>query len=117
MWACNSGCYDASFLQQGGSAVNGESAVTYYLPFYAESQDNPALKALVSAMGGISNINGNALNSYLDALLFQDAVTKAVANGGTLDRQTLSRTASLSGCTRRRPARSTAARPTSSRSR
>ncbi len=89
VWACNSGCYDASFLAQGGSAVNGEYAVTYYLPFYAESQDNPALKAIVSAVGGIANINGNALNSYLDALLFQDAVGKAVASGGTLDRQTL----------------------------
>jgi hypothetical protein len=27
--------------------------------------------------------------SYVEALLFQDAVTKAVANGGRLDRQTV----------------------------
>jgi ABC-type branched-subunit amino acid transport system substrate-binding protein len=89
VWACNSGCYDQSFLQQGGSVVNGEYALLNYLPFYTDYSANPALKALISAVGGIANINGNALESYIDALLFQDAVNKAVANGGTLDRQTL----------------------------
>jgi hypothetical protein len=89
VWACNSGCYDSSFLQQGGSAVDGEYALLNYLPFYTDSSSNPTLKALISAVGGVANINGNALGSYLDALLFQDAVTKAAANGGTLDRQTL----------------------------
>ncbi len=89
VWACNSGCYDSSFLQQGGSAVDGEYALLNYLPFYTDSSTNPTLKALISAVGGVANINGNALGSYLDALLFQDAVTKAVAGGGTLDRQAL----------------------------
>jgi ABC-type branched-subunit amino acid transport system substrate-binding protein len=89
VWACNQGCYDASFLQAGGSAVDGEYASTSYLPFYTEWQDNPALKALVNKMGGVSSINGNALSSYIMAILFQDAVSKATANGGTLDRQTL----------------------------
>jgi len=89
IWACNSGCYDQSFLQQGGSAVDGEYALLTYLPFYTDYTSNPTLKALVSAVGGINNINGNALESYIDALLFQDAVGKAVANGGTLNRQAL----------------------------
>jgi hypothetical protein len=89
VWACNSGCYDQSFLQQGGSLVDGEYALLNYLPFYTDYTSNPTLKALVSAVGGINNINGNALESYIDALLFQDAVGKAVANGGTLSRQTL----------------------------
>jgi ABC-type branched-subunit amino acid transport system substrate-binding protein len=88
VWACNSGCYDQSFLQQGGSAVNGEYADLGYLPFYTDYTSNPTLDALVKAVGGIANINGNALESYVDALLFQDAVGKAIANGGTLDRQT-----------------------------
>jgi hypothetical protein len=69
--------------------VNGEYVDTNYLPFYTDWQANPTLKALVNFMGGINNINGNALESYIQALLFQDAVNKAVANGGTLDRQTL----------------------------
>jgi len=89
VWACNSGCYDQSFLQQGGSAVNGEYALLNYLPFYTDYSSNATLKALVSAVGGIANINGNALYSYIDALLFQDAVDKATANGGSLSRQAL----------------------------
>jgi ABC-type branched-subunit amino acid transport system substrate-binding protein len=89
VWACNAGCYDSSFIQQGGAAVNGEYAETNYLPFYSDWQANPTLKALVNYMGGVSNINGNAIESYVQALLFQDAVNKAIANGGTLDRQTL----------------------------
>jgi hypothetical protein len=89
VWACNSGCYDAGFITQGGSAVNDEYAATQYLPFYSDWQANAALKSLVNAVGGVNNIDGNSLMSYVDALLFQDAVTKAVAKGWTLDRQTL----------------------------
>jgi ABC-type branched-subunit amino acid transport system substrate-binding protein len=91
IWGCNQGCYDASFLQQGGSAVEGTYALLFNLPFYTEYQSNPALSALVKRLGGISNLNNNALSSYTEALLFQDAVQKAVANGGTLNRQTLMR--------------------------
>jgi len=89
IWACNSGCYDSSFFQQGGSVVNGTYAQLTDLPFYTEYQDNPALAGLVKQMGGTANLNNNAVLSYVMALLFQDAVQKAVANGGTLDRATL----------------------------
>jgi ABC-type branched-subunit amino acid transport system substrate-binding protein len=89
VWACNSGCYDSSFYAQGGSVVNGTYAQLDDLPFYTEYQDNPALAALVKQMGGTSNLNNNAVLSYVMCLLFQDAVQKATANGGTLDRQTL----------------------------
>ena len=87
VWACQ-GCYDSGFITQGGSAVDNEYTATAYLPFYTDWQDNAALKSLVNAVGGVNNIDGNSLMSYVDALLFQDAVTKATANGGTLDRQT-----------------------------
>ena len=89
VWACNSGCYDSSFYAQGGAVVNGTYAQLDDLPFYTEYQDNPALAALVKQMGGTANLNNNAVLSYVMALLFQDAVQKAVANGGTLNRQTL----------------------------
>jgi ABC-type branched-subunit amino acid transport system substrate-binding protein len=88
VWACNSGCYDTTFIQQGGSAVDGEYALLNYLPFLTDSASNPVLADLIARVGGLAGINGNALGSFNDALLFQDAVTKAVANGGTLDRQT-----------------------------
>jgi len=89
VWACNSGCYDSSFYAQGGSVVNGTYAQLDDLPFYTEYQDNPALAALVKQMGGTANLNNNAVLSYVMCLLFQDAVQKATADGGTLDRQTL----------------------------
>ena len=89
VWACDSGCYDQSFITQGGSIVNGTYANLNNLPFYTDYQSNPALSALVKQLGGVSNLNNNALGAYETAVLFQDAVQKAVANGGTLDRQTL----------------------------
>jgi ABC-type branched-subunit amino acid transport system substrate-binding protein len=89
VWGCDSGCYDSSFIQQGGSLVNGTYAQLANLPFYSDYQANPALSKLVSALGGVNNLNNNALDAYIMALLFQDAVQKAVANGGTLDRATL----------------------------
>ncbi len=89
VWACDSGCYDQSFITQGGPIVNGTYANLNNLPFYTEYQSNPALSRLVRQLGGVSNLNNNALDAYETALLFQDAVQKAVANGGTLNRQTL----------------------------
>jgi ABC-type branched-subunit amino acid transport system substrate-binding protein len=80
VWACNSGCYDNSFIQQGGAAVDGTYAGLNYLPFY---NANPKLAGLVKAVGGVNKLNGNAVDSYVDALLFQDAV----AGGGSLTRQ------------------------------
>ena len=81
VWACDSGCYDQSLITQGGSIVNGTYANL--------NQSNPALSGLVKQLSGVSNLNNNALDAYETALLFQDAVQKAVANGGTLNRQTL----------------------------
>jgi hypothetical protein len=89
VWACNEGCYDSSFLAAGGSYANGVYMPILNLPLYSEYQDNAALSALIKAVGGVNNMNNNGLASYISALLFQDAVTKALANGGTLSRQTL----------------------------
>jgi ABC-type branched-subunit amino acid transport system substrate-binding protein len=89
VWVCNSGCYDPSFYQQGGATVNGTYASLLELPYLSDYKVNPTLDKLVTELGGVSNVNNNAINSFIMALLFQDAVQKAVANGGTLDRQTL----------------------------
>jgi len=89
VWECNSGCYDPNFVKQGGAAVNGTYAWLLDLPYLSDSQANPALGKLVSDLGGVSNVDNNAINSFVMALLFQDAVQKAAASGGTLDRQAL----------------------------
>jgi ABC-type branched-subunit amino acid transport system substrate-binding protein len=89
IWECNSGCYDPSFYQQGGATVNGTYAMLLELPYLSDYTANPTLDKLVTELGGVNNLNNNALGSFIDALLFQDAVQKATANGGTLNRQTL----------------------------
>lgn len=89
VWECNSGCYDPSFYELGGSAVNGTYASLNDLPYLSDYKANPALDKLVTTLGGVSKVNNNAVLSYVMALLFQDAVQKVVASGQTLDRQSL----------------------------
>jgi ABC-type branched-subunit amino acid transport system substrate-binding protein len=89
VWACNQGCYDVAYLKQAGADAEGTTATLSALPFYTEYKSNASLKTLVSALGGVDKLNGNSLASWTAALLFQDAVGKAIANGGTLTRQTL----------------------------
>ena len=89
VWGCTQACYSKPFLEAGGTDVEGTYSVITTLPFYTEYQLNPTLKKLVAAVGGIDKVDSNAMASWLSALLFQDAVGKATANGGTLNRQTL----------------------------
>ncbi len=90
VWSCAAGCYTPYFIPQGGTAVNGTYQILSTLPFYSESNFNPALASLGRYLpGGIGKMDSNGMSSYIEALLFQDAVTKAVANGGTLSRQSL----------------------------
>ncbi len=89
VWMCNSGCYDPSFAQLGGSAVNGTYANLLELPYLSDQKANPSLDKLITDLGGPANFNNNAFNSYIMALLFQDAVQKVVASGKTLDRAAL----------------------------
>jgi ABC-type branched-subunit amino acid transport system substrate-binding protein len=89
VWECNSGCYDPSFAQLGGATVNGTYASLNDLPYLSDYKVNPSLDKLVTDLGGLSNVNNNAVLSYTMALLFQDAVQKVVASGQTLNRQSL----------------------------
>jgi hypothetical protein len=89
VWGCTQACYSADFVKNGGSDVEGTQSVITTLPFYTEYQRNPTLKKLVAAVGGIDKVDSNAMASWLSALLFQDAVAKATANGGTLSRQSV----------------------------
>ena len=86
---CNSGCYDPNFYKQGGATVNGTYASLIQLPYLTDYKANPALDKLVTDLGGLDNVNNNAINSYIMGFLFQDVVNKAIANGGTLDRASL----------------------------
>jgi ABC-type branched-subunit amino acid transport system substrate-binding protein len=89
VWLCTAACYANYFLTTGGSAVNGTYQTMTTLPFFTEYKQNPQLATLVDKLGGINNLDSNSLASYVEALLFQDAVQKAVANGGQLTRASL----------------------------
>ena len=82
VWGCTQACYSQDFVNQGGADVEGTQSVITTLPFYTEYKLNPTLKQLVAAAGGIDKVDSNAVASWLSALLFQDAVGKATANGG-----------------------------------
>jgi hypothetical protein len=88
-WMCAGGCYTPYYIALSPSITEGTYQTLTSIAFYTEYQDNPTLAAEVKQLGGISNMDSNALASYVEALLFQDAVSKAVANGGTLTRQSL----------------------------
>jgi len=88
-WMCAGGCYAPYYIALNPSVTEGTYQNLTSIAFYTEYQDNPTLAAEVKQIGGISNLDSNSLSSYVEALLFQDAVTKAVANGGTLTRQSL----------------------------
>ena len=89
VWACNQGCYDNSLIEQGGADVEGTYSVLTTLPFFTEYKSNSSLRSLVQQVGGVDKTFSNAVSSCVAALLFQDAAGKAVANGGTLTRQSL----------------------------
>ena len=88
-WACNQGCYDKLFVEQGGADVDGTYAALYSLPFYSEYKQNPTLKALVKSLGDVDKMTANGIASWTAALLFQRAAETATASGGTLTRQSL----------------------------
>ena len=86
-WACNQGCYDKLFVEQGGADVDGTYAALYSLPFYSEYKQNPTLKALVKSLGDVNKMTANGIASWTAALLFQRAAEAATALGATLTRQ------------------------------
>ena len=112
VWECNSGCYDPSFYQQGGATVNGTYASLLDLPYLSDYKANPALDKLITDLGGADNFNNNAFDSYIMALLFQDAVNKAIANGADAEPRSRCSPRSTTTSTRSTPAASSA-RPTS----
>jgi ABC-type branched-subunit amino acid transport system substrate-binding protein len=81
VWACNIGCYSTDFLDAAAGDGEGESSGITMLPFYTEWKNNPTMKKLVTAAGGIDNVNSSSVSSWIAAILFQDAATKAAAKG------------------------------------
>ena len=88
-WLCSSGCYDPTYIPTGGSAVDNTYVALPNLPFLTEYKSNAALSTLVAKVGGVKNLDNVSISSYIEALLFQNAVDKVVASGKTLNRKSL----------------------------
>jgi ABC-type branched-subunit amino acid transport system substrate-binding protein len=88
-WVCHIGCYDNKVLASSPSTMEGVYSEMNFLPFYTEGKTNPSLNALITQLGGDTNkTNAYGVDSWIAAMVFQDAVVKAAATG-TLNRQTL----------------------------
>jgi len=87
-WMCHIGCYDNKVLAAAPAQYEGIYSEMNILPFYTEGTSNPSLNALITQLGDASKTNTYGVDSWVAAMLFQDAVVKA-AGTGTLNRQTL----------------------------
>ena len=86
-WMCHIGCYDNKVLASAPQQYEGIYSEMNILPFYTERTSNPSLNALITQLGDASKTNTYGVDSWVAAMLFQDAVVKA-AGTGTLNRQT-----------------------------
>ena len=84
LWDCSSACYSQQFLQQGGTAVEGEYVSLSFLPFQ-ETKANTALANYLRYVG--AKVDGFGAYGWGASLLFRDAVNDVVrahgANGLT----------------------------------
>jgi hypothetical protein len=80
VWDCSSACYSQQFLDQGGSAVDGEYVWLSFLPFQ-ETKANTALANYVHYVG--SKVDGFGAYGWGASLLFRDAVNDVVRAHGT----------------------------------
>ena len=80
VWDCSSACYSQQFLDQGGTAVDGEYVWLSFLPF-REAKANAALANYVHYVG--SKVDGFGAYGWGASLLFRDAVNDVVRTHGT----------------------------------
>ena len=77
VWDCTTGCYSKSFLEDGGSDVDGQFVDTLYLPFLskAEQNANPMLKNFVKYTGA-DKADGFGVYAWSAMIAFRDAVNR-----------------------------------------
>ena len=83
VWDCTTGCYSKSFLDDGGSDVDGQFVDTLYLPFLskAEQNANPMLKNFVKYTGA-DKADGFGVYAWSAMIAFRDAVNNIVEADG-----------------------------------
>jgi ABC-type branched-subunit amino acid transport system substrate-binding protein len=78
LWLCQATCYDPAFVKAGGSAAVGTKVAINTLPF-SESNVNAEMNTF---MANVKTHDSFAMESWLGARLFQQAVESLVAAQG-----------------------------------
>jgi hypothetical protein len=81
VWGCALQCYDAKFLSEGGTDVDGHYASLFFVPF-EEAKQNKSVNAFLKAIGGKDKADGFAAQAWTAGLFFRDVVTKVVEKHG-----------------------------------
>ncbi len=79
-WTCTTICYGKSFIQAGGSAVNGTYVTLPYIPI-EEANLTSEVNTMVQTVGA-NNVDGFVILSWIQSLLFQDSVEATVHQFG-----------------------------------
>jgi hypothetical protein len=80
VWACSQACYTQSFLETGGSDVEGTYVWMQFLPF-EEADSNPALQSYVDLVGA-DDADSFGAQAFQAALLFEQVIDEIVAADG-----------------------------------
>ncbi len=81
VWDCALQCYDAKFLSEGGSDVEGQYASLFFVPF-EEAKQNESVDAFLKAIGGKSKADGFGAQAWTAGLFFRDVVNNVVKADG-----------------------------------
>ena len=81
VWDCALQCYDAKFLSEGGSDVEGNYASLFFVPF-EEAKQNKSVDAFLKSIGGKSKADGFAAQAWTAGLFFRDVVNNVVKADG-----------------------------------
>ncbi|MCU1376132.1 MAG: hypothetical protein JWO68_3418, partial [Actinomycetia bacterium] len=81
VWSCSLACYTPNFLKTGGTDIEGAYVWMQFLPF-EESDTNPALKAYVDNIGGMTKVDSFGAQAWQAGMLFKQVVDKIVATDG-----------------------------------
>jgi hypothetical protein len=80
VWDCSIQCYDKSFIQQGGAAVEGQYVYTTFVPF-AEANTNAMLRNYLQYTG-VNNADAFGANAWAAGIFFRDVVNDIVQKDG-----------------------------------
>jgi hypothetical protein len=80
VWDCSIQCYDQKFIQEGGSAVEGQYLYTTFVPF-AEASYNK-MTATFLKFTGPAKADAFGANAWAAGIFFQDVVNTIVQKGG-----------------------------------